>query len=80
MKLDRAARTVGIHTPLHYGQRPLAAWWKTQHDEISALMREDGPEILATEDFQRFKAIGDFYRRVPGIFAPPVRRRATAQF
>ena len=47
----------------------LAAWWKQQHDEIAALIKENGAEILATEDFQRFKAMGDFYRHVPDILA-----------
>jgi len=47
----------------------LAAWWKTQHDDIAALIREHGAEIVATEDFQRFKDMGDFYRHVPDILA-----------
>lgn len=33
-------------TPLQRAR--LAAWWKTQHDEIAALIREHGVEILAT--------------------------------
>jgi internalin A len=40
-----------------------------QHEEIAALIREHGAEILATEDFQRFKDMGTFYRHVPDILA-----------
>jgi internalin A len=47
----------------------LAAFWKQEHDGIAALIREHGAEILATEDFVRFKHMGDFYRHVPDILA-----------
>ena len=40
-----------------------------QHEEIAALIREHGAKILATEDFQRFKDMGTFYRHVPDILA-----------
>jgi internalin A len=53
-------------TPLQRAR--LAAYWKTQYDELVALIREHGAEILAT-DFQRFKDMGDFYRHVPDILA-----------
>jgi internalin A len=54
-------------TPLQRAR--LAAYWKTQHDELAALIKEHGAEILATEDFQRFKDMGTFYRHVPDILA-----------
>ena len=47
----------------------LAAHWKTQHDEIEALIKEHGGQIVGTQDFQRFKLMGDFYRHVPDILA-----------
>jgi internalin A len=54
-------------TPLQRAR--LAAWWKTQHDEIAALIKEHGAGILATEDFQRFKDMEMFCHHVPGILA-----------
>lgn len=49
----------------------LAAWWRREYEEIAALIKEnDGhADILANADFQRFKAMGDFYRHVPDILA-----------
>ncbi|HME24943.1 MAG TPA: leucine-rich repeat domain-containing protein [Acetobacteraceae bacterium] len=47
----------------------LAADWKTQHDEIAALIKEHGGEIVGSQDFERFKLMGDFYRNVPDILA-----------
>ncbi len=54
-------------TPL---QRALiTVHWKKEHDGLAALIKEHGGEILATEDFQRFKDMGIFYRHVPDILA-----------
>jgi internalin A len=54
-------------TPLQRAR--LAAYWKTQHDELAALIKQHGAEILANDDFQRFKDMGTFYRHVPDILA-----------
>jgi internalin A len=42
---------------------------KREHDEIAAMIKEDGGEIVGTQDFARFKLMGDFYRHVPDILA-----------
>jgi hypothetical protein len=34
-----------------------------------AMIKEDGGEIVGTQDFQRFKLMADFYRHVPDILA-----------
>jgi internalin A len=47
----------------------LARYWKREHDEIAAMIKEDGGEIVSTQDFAAFKLMGDFYRRVPEILA-----------
>ena len=47
----------------------LARDWKREHDEISDMIKEDGGEIVGTQDFQRFKLMADFYRHVPDILA-----------
>jgi internalin A len=47
----------------------LAVYWKTQHDEIEALIKEHGGAIVGTQDFERFKLMGAFYRDVPDILA-----------
>ena len=33
------------------------------------MIKEDGGEIVGTQDFQRFKLMADFYRHVPDILA-----------
>jgi internalin A len=43
--------------------------WKREHDEIAVMIREDGGEIIGTQDFERFKLMGAFYRDVPDILA-----------
>jgi internalin A len=47
----------------------LARDWKREHDEINAMIKEDGGAIVGTQDFARFKQMGDFYRHVPDILA-----------
>jgi internalin A len=47
----------------------LAVDWKTQHDEIEALIRQHGGQIVGTQDFERFKLMGAFYRNVPDVLA-----------
>lgn len=47
----------------------LARDWKREHDEIATMIKDDGGEIVGTQDFARFKLMGDFYRHVPDILA-----------
>ena len=47
----------------------LARDWKREHDEIRDMIKEDGGEIVGTQDFQRFKLMGAFYSDVPDILA-----------
>ena len=47
----------------------MARDWKREHDEIAAMIKEDGGEIVGTQDFARFKLMGDYYRHVPDILA-----------
>jgi internalin A len=47
----------------------LALDWKREHDEIAAMIKDGGGEIVGTQDFARFKLMGDFYRHVPDILA-----------
>jgi internalin A len=47
----------------------LARDWKREHDEIAGMIKEDGGEIVGTQDFARFKLMADFYRHVPDILA-----------
>ncbi len=46
------------------GRMAHAAYWKQQHQELDALIREHGADVLGAEDFRCFKLIGDFYRHV----------------
>jgi internalin A len=57
---DAAARTTGERIRL-------AAHWKAQHEDIAALIKEHGAEIIGDQDFARFKLMGQFYRDVPDI-------------
>jgi internalin A len=47
----------------------LARDWKREHDEIRDMIKEDGGQIVGTQDFQRFKLMGAFYSDVPDILA-----------
>ena len=47
----------------------IAVWWKTQHDEISAIIKEYGGEVVGTQDFAAFRRMAEFYRSVPDILA-----------
>jgi internalin A len=42
---------------------------KTQHDKFAALIKKHGGDIVGTQDFERFKLMGAFYRDVPDILA-----------
>ncbi len=46
-----------------------ALHWKVQHDEMAAMIKEHGAEIVGDQDFAQFKLMGDFYRDVPDILA-----------
>jgi internalin A len=46
-----------------------ALHWKTEHDELDALLRKHGVEIIGAKDFGRFKLIGEFYRHVGDMLA-----------
>ena len=46
-----------------------AIYWKSQHDEIAAMIKQHGAEIVGDQDFERFRRMGDFYRHVPDILA-----------
>ena len=46
-----------------------AVYWKTQHNEIEATIKEHGADVLGTHDFEAFKRMGEFYRSVPDILA-----------
>jgi hypothetical protein len=47
----------------------LAVHWKTQYDEIAALVKEHAADILDDQDFAQFKLMGDFYRHMPDVLA-----------
>jgi hypothetical protein len=46
-----------------------AVYWKKEHDELEALIREHGPTVIGEEDFRRFRLIGEFYRHVSDMLA-----------
>lgn len=56
-----------IATPLQRAQH--AVYWKQQHDELAALIREHGADILGEADFKQFKLMQDFAHRVSDILA-----------
>jgi internalin A len=62
-----ALRDAKARTPIERAR--LAAYWKTQHDKFAALIKKHGGDIVGTQDFARFKLMGDFYRHVPEILA-----------
>jgi internalin A len=46
-----------------------AAHWKAEYEALDALLRQHGAEVMGIGDFQRFKAIGDFYRHVSDMLS-----------
>jgi len=56
-----------VWTPLDRARR--AAFWKRQHDEPEAFIREHGAGVLGELDFKRFKLMGEFHRHVSKILA-----------
>jgi internalin A len=56
-----------VWTPLDRAR--CAAFWKRQHDELEAFVKEHGAEVLGELDFKRFKLMGEFYRHVADILA-----------
>jgi internalin A len=47
----------------------LSVWWKSKYDEISAMIKEHGPDIMVPRDLAAFRRMGEFYRVVPDILA-----------
>lgn len=46
-----------------------AAYWKKRHDELEALVHENGLGILGTHGAADFERMGEFYRQVGDILA-----------
>jgi internalin A len=44
-----------------------AVFWKKQHDELAAAIREHGGDVVGEKDFGKFKLMGEFYRHVADI-------------
>lgn len=59
----------GAQASLPIERTRLALYWKLQYDEIAALIRNHGGEIIGDQDFAHFKMMCDFYHRVPDILA-----------
>jgi internalin A len=41
-----------------------AVHWKAEYEALDALLRQHGADVIGAADFQRFKAMGDFYGQV----------------
>ena len=46
-----------------------AIYWKQRHDELEALVKEHGSNLLGESDFKRLRLMGAFYRDVSEILA-----------
>lgn len=56
-----------IATPLQRAR--YAVFWKEEHDQLAAFVREHGADILGEADFGRFKLMQEFAHRVGDILA-----------
>jgi internalin A len=56
-----------VWTPL--GRARCAAFWKRQHDELEAFIKEHGAEVLGELDCRQFKPMGEFHRHTSDILA-----------
>ena len=56
-----------VWTPLDRAR--CAAFWKRQHNELAAFIKEHSAAVLGELDFKRFKLMGEFLRHVSDILA-----------
>ena len=54
-----------IFTPI--GRTRYGVYWKQQHDELREMIKEHGADVVAENDFKRFKLMQDFSHRVGNV-------------